>query len=207
MFTYNEQDGCDDKHGVSSTDCLRYILSTELAEYLTSTKYVSLSHHVSHHVDLPEDSVENRHPGWIESPSSCFRVDVLTIGNVSDKPLVGQNRARDLVLETCGTYQLTIKSYRHGADGTLTIGTGGETSNRAEKKDSTERPYSFHQRQSVEFRFQLVLAELCCFEVLLEVGVFIGDVLLVLEVDLIVLGISMVLLNQYVLLVHCEELP
>jgi hypothetical protein len=102
VSAYNEKDGSDDKHGVSSTDRLRHVLSTKLTEYLTSTRSVSLPNQPTL-VDLPKDTVENRHPGWIESPSSCFRVDVLTVGNVSDEPLVGQNRARDLVLETCDT--------------------------------------------------------------------------------------------------------
>jgi len=85
VSTYNEEDGSDDKHGVSSTDRLGHVLSTKLAEYLSSTRSISLHSQV----DLPEDTVEDRHPGWIESPSPCFRVDVLTIGNVSDKTFVG----------------------------------------------------------------------------------------------------------------------
>jgi hypothetical protein len=106
--TYNEKDGSDDKHGVSSTDRLRHVLSTKLTEYLTSTRSVSLPNQPTL-VDLPKDTVENRHPGWIESPSACLWVDVLTIGDVSDKTLVGQNRARNLVLETCDTYEPTAK--------------------------------------------------------------------------------------------------
>ena len=98
--THNEKDGSDDKHGISSTDRLRHVLSTKLAENLTGTVSVSLPNQPKF-VDLPKDTVENRHPGWVESPSPCFRVDVLTIGNVSDEPLVSQNGARDLILETC----------------------------------------------------------------------------------------------------------
>lgn len=90
--TDNEKDGSDDKHGVSSTDRLGHILSTELAKYLTGTVAVSLPNQ-PHPVHLPKDTVENRHPGWVESPSPCLRVDVLTIGDVSDKSLVGQDRA------------------------------------------------------------------------------------------------------------------
>jgi hypothetical protein len=203
VSAYNEKDGSDDKHGVSSTDRLGHVLSTKLTQYLTSTRSVSLSNQPTL-VDLPKDTVENRHPGWIESPSPCFRVDVLTVGNVSDEPLVGQNRARYLVLETCDTYELTTKADRNGAVKTLTIGTGGESSNRAEKKDSTECPYSFHQRQSVEFRFQLVFAELGRLEVLLMMPIVVGDVLLILEEDFGVLGVSVVLLNQHVWLAHGE---
>jgi len=100
VSTHNEKDGSDDKHGISSTDRLRHVLSTKLAEDLTGTVCVSLPNQPKF-VDLPKDTVENRHPGWVESPSPCFRVDVLTIGNVSDEPLVGQNGARNLILETC----------------------------------------------------------------------------------------------------------
>jgi len=85
VSTYNKQDGSNYEHGVSSTDRLGHVLSTKLAEYLTSTRPISLRNKV----DLPEDTVENRHPGWIESPSPCLRVDVLTIRNVSDETLVG----------------------------------------------------------------------------------------------------------------------
>jgi len=88
--------------------------------------------------------------------------------------------------------------------GKLTICTGGESSNGAEKEYSTESPDSFHQRQSIEFRFQLVLAELGCLEVVLVMSILISEVFLVLEVDFGVFGISMVLLNQCVWLAHVE---
>jgi hypothetical protein len=112
--TYNEKDGSDDEHGVSSTDRLGHVLSTKLAKYLTSTMSVSLPKQLSM-VDLPKDTVENGHPGWIESPGPRLWVDVLTVGNVSDETLVGQDRARDLVLETCDTHELTAKGNRNEA--------------------------------------------------------------------------------------------
>lgn len=91
---------------------------------------------------------------------------------------------------------------RNEAAGKFTICAGGESSNGAEKEDSTESPYSFHQRQGIEFRFQLVLAELGCLEVVLVMDILISEVLLVFEVDFGVFGIYMVLLNQRVWLAH-----
>jgi hypothetical protein len=59
-------------------------------------------------VNLPEDTVEDGNPSWIESPRTGFGVDVLTVRYVVDETSISQNRARDLVLKAYHTYELSV---------------------------------------------------------------------------------------------------